>query len=249
MRKLLFTLPFVFSFLVISIFPASAEERWMVPEKGVVKGRVTDAQGNAMPNVKVVIENTVFYASYFYATTDANGNYRSNVKPGSWKASVRIIKSYAGINYQFDLHPDNAGAFAGTAGAVRNFTWKLSGERPDGVGYYGSDVAVYNQPGSSLLLSDVEITLTPEGPLADGNKGKTISKSLTDIGGGEDGIRDVPIGKYTITAVNKKTGNPLQIRLRNSGEFTNKLTATFTSGFTGVTSYKIVVQVKEKDEQ
>jgi len=221
----------------------------MAPEKGVVKGRVTDAQGNAMPNVKVVIENTVFYASYFYATTDANGHYRTSVNPGSWKASVRISKSYAGVNYQFDLHPDNAGAFTGTAGAIRNFTWKLSGEKPDGVGYYGSNVAVYNEPGSSLFLSDVEITLTPEGTLVDGNKGKSISKTLTDIGGGEDGIRDVPIGKYTITAVNKKTGKPLLIRLRNNGDFTNKLTAIFTSGFTGVTSYKIVVQVKDMDEQ
>ncbi|RYZ28312.1 MAG: carboxypeptidase regulatory-like domain-containing protein [Chitinophagaceae bacterium] len=249
MRKSLLPILFNLSLLMLTTFIASAAENMMAPEKGVVKGRVTDAQGKAISNVKVVIENTVFFASYFYATTDANGYYRTTIKTGSWKASVRIIQPYLGIPYQFDLHPDNPDAFAGTSGTIRNFTWKLTGAKPDGVGYYGSDVAVYTQPGSALLLGEVEITLTPEGKLVDGNAGKAITKSLTDIGGGEDGISDVPIGKYFITAKNKKTGSPLQVRLRNKGAFADKLTATFTSGFTGVTSYKIVVQVQDKDEQ
>jgi hypothetical protein len=213
-------------------------------ETGIVKGRVTDAQGNPMPNAKVVVESTIFYASYVHATTNATGDYRVAVPKGSWKTSVRIEKSFLGRPYRFDLHPDNAEPFAGKDGAVRNFTWKLSGEKPDGTGFYGSTVAVYSQPGSSFMMDEVELTLTPEGALIDGNKGKTITAGLTDIGGGEDGIRDVPLGKYNITARNKTTGKPLQVRLRNKGEYATAVTGIFLPGFTGITNYQIVVQVQ-----
>jgi hypothetical protein len=239
---------FIVGVLTLTALIGNAANKLTAPEKGVVKGRVTDAQGKGIPNVKVVIENTVFYASYFFATTDTNGNYRTNVATGSWKASVRITSSFHGTTYLFDLHPDNAIAFAGTDGAVRNFTWKIEGAKEDGTGFYGSEIAVYNQPGSSLLMNEVEITLTPEGTLIDGNKGRQIISGLSDIGGGEDGVRDIPIGKYNITAKNKKSGKPLLVRLRNKGTFAQQLTSTFTSGFTGITNYKIVIQVQDKDE-
>lgn len=213
------------------------------PEKGVIKGRITDSQGNPMANAQVVIEHTVYHASYVYATSDANGYYKTNVPNGSWKASVQIQRSYQGQTYTFDLHPDNAEPFAGTTGAVRNFSWKLSGTKSEG-GFYGSYVAVYPEPGAGFLMEDVELTLTPEGSLADGSAGKIITKSLTDIGGGEDGIKDIPLGKYSITAGNKATHQPLQIRIRNTGSYNNKVTGVFKSGYTGSTSYQIVVQVK-----
>lgn len=212
-------------------------------EKGIVKGRVTDANGNPIANAKVVIEHTVYYATYVYATTNSNGYYSASVPNGSWQASVQIEEAYLGRNYTFDLHPDVAEAFAGTTGAVRNFTWKLSGAKPNG-GYYGSNVAVYPEPGSPFMMEDVELTLTPDGPLADGTQGKIITKGLADIGGGEDGINDVPIGRYLITARNKATGETLQIRMRNTGTYGSSVTGIFTPGFTGSTGYQIVVQVK-----
>ena len=155
-----------------------------------------------------------------------------------------MSRDFLGKTYNFDLHPDNADPFAGTSGAVRNFVWKLSGATPGGTGFYGSDVAVYSEPGSAFGMEEVEITLTPDGKLIDGNAGTPITKGLIDIGGGEDDC-DVPIGKYIITRRNKNTGKTLQILLRNTGEYVNALTATFSSGFTGVTNYKIVVQVQE----
>lgn len=217
-------------------------------QKGVVKGRVTDTQGKPMANVNVVIENTVFHASYVTATTNATGNYIISVPAGSWKALVRINHPFLGKTYQFDLHPNDPAPFAGTTGAIRNFTWKLSGEKPDGTGFYGSDVAVYSQPGSSFSMEDVEITLTPDGILADGSKGKVIIKTLIDIGGGEDGIRDVPIGKYRISARNKTNGKALQVRLRNKGEYQTSVTGIFSSGYTGITNYQIAIQVQEESD-
>ena len=217
-------------------------------QKGIVKGRVTDSQNKPMTNVNVVIENTVFHASYVYAKTNAAGDYSVSMPAGSWKAMVRINHPYLGKTYQFDLHPDDPSPFAGTTGAIRNFTWKLSGEKPDGTGFYGSDVAVYSQPGSSFSMEDVEITLTPDGTLADGSNGTSITKTLTDIGGGEDGIRDIPIGKYIITARNKTNSKSLQVRLRNKGEYQASVTGIFSSGYTGITNYQIPVQVQDKDD-
>jgi len=211
--------------------------------QGIVKGRVTDSRGNGMPGVQVVIEHTVLYAKYVYATTDAHGYYKTSVPEGSWRASVQIQKQFLDRTYNFELCPDVADAFAGSAGAVRNFTWKLSGAKPYG-GYYGSYVAVYNEPGYALEMSDVEIKLTPDGPLVDGSMGSVISSKLSDIGGGEDGIRDVPIGMYVITAKNTATGQPLEIRMRNTGTYGSSVTGIFNSGFTGLNNYQIVVQVK-----
>ena len=212
-------------------------------EKGTIKGRLTDSKGDAVANAKIVIEHTVYYASYIYATSDANGYYKTNVPNGSWKASVQIQRNYLGQPYTFDLHPENAAPFAGTEGAIRNFIWKLSGDKPGG-GFYGSHVAVYPEPGSTFLPEHVELTLTPDGPLADGSNGQVITQGLTDIGGGEDGISDVPVGKYIITARNRSTGQPLQVRIRNTGAYHHSVTGIFKPGYTGSSSYQVVVQVK-----
>jgi hypothetical protein len=213
-------------------------------QKGIVKGKVTDTKGSPIANAKVVIENTVFYANYVYATTNAEGNYSASVPNGSWKASVQIERQFEGLNYKFDLCPDNDNPFAGTDGAVRNFTWKLAGARPGGNGYFGGNVLLYTEPGSPFNAGDVELTLTPVGPLVDGSQGQSITASLQDVGGGEDGVPNVPLGKYKITAINKVTDQPLQVRLRNTGEYGPSITTVFKSGFTGVTSYQVVAQVK-----
>lgn len=211
--------------------------------RGIANGTVKYSNGNPIANAQVVIENTVLYNSYVYATTDEQGVYRKAVPAGSWKPSVVITKDFMNHSYSFDLHPDNAEPFAGTSGGTRNFTWKLSGAKPGG-GYYGANVGVYGEPGDVLSMDEVELTLTPDGPLVDGSQGQIITRSLMDIGGGEDGIRDVPIGRYTITAKNKSTNQPLQIRKRNTGEYASSFTGAFESGFTGSTSYQIIIQVK-----
>lgn len=211
---------------------------------GVVKGWVVDTRGKGIANAKVVIEHTVLYGKYVYATTDANGYYKTTVPDGSWHAKVQIQRSLLDKTYNFELTADINDAFAGSTGAVRNFSWKLSGAKPNGSGFYGSYIAVYNEPGADVNMADVEVTLIPEGPLVDGSMGSTIVKKLTDIGGGQDGICDVPIGIYNIKARNTATGQPFQIRLRNNGGYGQSVSGMFDSWFTGVDSYQIAVQVK-----
>lgn len=240
------------TFLAASFAPARARNGWLPPtiaqEKGTVKGRVTDGAGRGIAGAKVVIEHTQFYAHYVYAVTKADGSYSTAVPAGSWKASVQIERTFNGKKYRFDLQPDNPAPFAGTAGATRNFVWKISGPRPEG-GFYGSDLAVYNEPGASLLIENVAVTLTPVDSLANGARGSVVQKNLVDIGGGEDGIRDIPLGAYRVTAKNKATGKPLLIRLRNKGAYQPSLTATFEAGLTGITQYKLVVQVADPEEK
>jgi hypothetical protein len=214
------------------------------PGKGIVKGVVKYADGSPIANTKVVIENTILYASYVFATTNAKGEYAAAVPIGSWKASVQIEKEFLGKKYKYDLHPDNANSFAGVDGAVRNFTWKISGAKPD-VGYYGSPVKAYGDFLSFINMPDVELTLTPDGKLIDGSPGAVIKKRLVDVGGGEYGIDDVPIGKYTITAKNAVTNEPLKIRIRNSGNYENSVSGIFNSDFQLPDFiYHIVTEVK-----
>lgn len=213
------------------------------PESHTIKGRVTDSKGFPIANARVVVEHTVLYATYVYATTNKDGYYSATVPNGSWKASVQIERDFLGHRYRFDLHPDNDSPFAGKDGAIRNFSWKLSGQKPGG-GFYGSSIAVYPEPGSSILMENIELTLKPEGPLADGSNGAAITAKLFDIGGGEDGISDIPIGRYAITAKDKSSGQLLEIRLRNTGDYGNSVTAIFKPGFTGSTGYQIMAQVK-----
>jgi hypothetical protein len=212
--------------------------------KGIVKGKVTYGDGTPIANQKVVIENTILYASYVFATTNSKGEYSVPVPIGSWKASVQIEKEFLGKKYKFDLHPDNPNAFAGYDGAVRNFTWKISGAKPDG-GYYGSPVKAYGELMSFINMQDVELTLTPDGALIDGSAGAVIKKRLVDVGGGEYGIDDVPVGKYSITAKNVVTGQPLEIRIRNTGNYANSVTGIFNSDFQLPDFlYHIVTEVK-----
>ena len=214
-----------------------------VIEKGIVKGRVTDTRGNGIANVKLVIEHTVYYGRYVFATTDQHGYYKTSVPNGSWQVTSQLERELNGQTYRFDLHPDDPSAFAGTSGAIRNFTWKLQGAKPGG-GFYGSSVAIYPEPGTFPDLSELEITLIPVGMLADGSVGAVITSSLTDIGGGEDGIPDIPIAKYRVTARNKTSNTALLIRLRNSGNYANSVEGIFKSGYTGSTQYQLVLQVK-----
>jgi hypothetical protein len=212
--------------------------------KGIVKGKLTYGDGTPMANQKVVIENTILYASYVYATTNVKGEYSVAVPIGSWKASVQIEKEFMGKKYKYDLHPDNANAFAGYDGAVRNFTWKISGAKPDG-GYYGSPVKAYGELLSFINMPDVELTLTPEGALIDGSTGIVIKKRLVDVGGGEYGIDDVPVGKYNITAKNVASNQNLEIRIRNTGNYASAVTGIFNSGYPLPDFlYHIVTEVK-----
>ena len=114
-------------------------------ETGYATGLVMDTNGKPVAGARILLDNTVFYASYINGSTGADGTYRLKVQPGAWRAYATIQKEYNGRTYSLDLHPDSADSFD-DSGAVRNFTWKLEGRKPDNNwGYYGGLVKVFDE--------------------------------------------------------------------------------------------------------
>jgi hypothetical protein len=170
-------------------------------EAGVMKDLVTDAQGKPLAGVKVFADHTLYYNTNAIGVTDANGRYRIEVRQpaGSWHATAQLEKKFNGKTFTFDLAPNSDDPFAGSSGAIRNFTWKLTGERPDGT-HYGSMVIAYADFFQvDLSLANVELTLEPVGALVDGSTGRKITGKLVHTADGEailtclsDGTRSQP---------------------------------------------------------
>ncbi len=209
----------------------------------VASGVVTDAQGKPLPNVEIVVDNQLLYDSNATGKTDDRGRYRIELPTfaATWSVSATHSVEYHGTTYAFSLHPDDDSAFAGNTGGVRHFEWKLSGQRPDG-GFYGAYVVGYTEPGDfDLQVSDVELTLVPEGPLVDGSQGETISGKFVSTPDG-DAVQDIPLGRYTISA--KLEDVPLGIRIRNSGAaYEESLTSDFDAPYGSLPIYNLEVEL------
>lgn len=193
----------------LSPFDASAESR------GVVTGKVTDSQGRPLEGVKVIVDHSLFYNSNMSTLTNAAGNYRISIPNGSWYAYAVYRKQFNGKTFSFDLEPDNYAGFGGE-GAVRNFVWKLTGERqePLSPGFFGSSITFDNYPTGNYIENerDIDFTLTPIGKLIDGSEGKTLSLRSED----GDQLTNIPLGRYRISASYK--GKPLGLRRWNSSD-------------------------------
>ncbi|GAB4037071.1 carboxypeptidase-like regulatory domain-containing protein [Spirosoma gilvum] len=224
--------------------PEKSAEETPQPRQGVVSGRAIDSQGNPIANAEVVVNNTQFYNSNIVGRTDANGNYKLQVTPGSWYMRASVKSTYNGKTCQFDLAPDNTKAFAGSDGAICNFTWKLSGTRTGEFGdegYYGGMVAVM-RASFDFEMEDVELTLSPV-RLVDGSAGRAIKQKLSALAGGDDGLDDIPVGQYTITARHAPTGKSMRVRVRNANQaYASSATANFN--LVGVSRYRIELEVQ-----
>ncbi len=207
-------------------------------EAGVVKGRVTDSAGNPIKGAEIVVDNQLLYDSNLVLVTDAKGNYRAEM-PGiaaTYNVTASFEKTYNNTTYTFRLAPDNPEMFVGQEGAVRDFTWKLTGEQPDASdSFYGGSVLFNLSPinpvdDSYVDSAGVKLTLTPVGPLVDGSTGKSVTKSAENTGDGW-GVRDIPVGRYKITATfTGESGRtqPLRVRLReDGGPYAADVTADF----------------------
>jgi hypothetical protein len=167
-----------------------------------VTGTVRDGAGRPIAGAQVVADHMLYQAVYVLGTTDAEGRYRLDLgqQIGSWRVNASLLRSYHGRTYRVPLHSDTDVPFAGIDGAVRHFTWRLTGETHQGTAY-GVPAWVYvnASPDNTVDLvryPDVEMTFTPVGPLIDGSAGQRVVVRLTD------GFRveDLPLGRYAVTA-------------------------------------------------
>jgi hypothetical protein len=190
--------------------------------KGYVKGKVTDTQGKPVKGATIIIDNTLIYNSNQQGVTDANGNYSIRLTNFTWQAYAEKEVSYNGQTYKINYHPDNNDGFS-QEGAIRNFQWKLTGQRPGQTGFYGGTIMIDKHVLSEVYDSEnIEFTLTPAGNLIDNSTGQVIRKKHGQPTTNTYGkLVDIPIGRYTVTATYNGTAGNVAIQLRDKGHFPN----------------------------
>jgi predicted small secreted protein len=201
---------------------------------GTMSGVVRDSKGQPIAGATVFAGHTLYYNTNALTTSDAQGRYSFSVQSpaGSWYAGAQLKRLFNNHEYTFDLHPDNSEPFNGTTGAVRNFDWRLTGKKPNGA-TYGARVGLctdFFDPELLDWVKDIELKLVPNGALVDGSTGQTISKKVLKTPGGQEGLMDIALGLYTISATYRPTGLPaqdLKIRVRNNGDSSSSVTAYF----------------------
>lgn len=214
--------------------------------KETVSGTAKYANGNSLPDAKITIEHTVWEANYVIATSDGNGNYEVAVQSepaGSWTAKAQIEKDAYGQHYVCDLEVNDTSYFYATDETVRNFTWKLTGQKITG-GYYGAHVDVYHL-GADVDMTQVILQLTPADPqLLDGSQAVTIERNLQDVAG-TFMVNDIPIGKYNVKAI--YPGKILLLSNRNTADQpgVEKEVVFGKNGVLGETEYNIEFWLSE----
>jgi hypothetical protein len=200
-------------------------------DTGYATGTVRDAQGKPIAGAKILLDNSVFYNAYIHGSTGEDGTYRIKAQPGAWRAEASIKKEYNGKTYTLEMHPDNIDSFD-DEGAVRNFTWKLEGRSQENeYRFYGGFIQLSTDYGFSGDLDNVELSLTPSGPLIDGSQGKTLQLRLGDhYWVDRYQVEDVPIGRYMVEATlkNDQGSRPLRIQdWHTKGEFKSQFQLDF----------------------
>src|SRR3546814_11303480 len=61
-------------------------------ETGYATGLVVDTRGKPIAGAKILLDNSVLYASYIDGTPREDGTYRIKVQPGAWKAPATLKK-------------------------------------------------------------------------------------------------------------------------------------------------------------
>jgi hypothetical protein len=203
-------------------------EQPLEAQSGYLIGEVRDSAGKPLQGVRILVDHSIFFNSNITTSTDAHGRYKVAVPRGSWYAFAMHQVSYGGENFTFYLHPEDERGF-GEEGGVRNFTWKLSGTRPQPLsGNYGALVTLDNFPGVYIQVNEIDFAFTPLGPLVDGSTGKTLVLRTND----SYTLTGIPLGRYRLTA--SYHGRPLEFRRWNSeDEFATSFEVNFKSQIPG----------------
>jgi hypothetical protein len=202
---------------------------------GFVRGYVKDAAGNPLQGAVIGIRSTAVGGRYSGADceTDEKGYYELEVPVGAahfYAAGYTV--DYAEGRAGLSLHPVDGKleSFASKVGSVENFVLlshgvtsrdNLSEKAYLSSTYYGGTLYIghfLSDPGDINALpsnikegSEVEVTLTPEGKLLDGNVGKTIIVKKSVYSSGFK-IHNIPVGTYKLS-IKLADGKPLRTRL------------------------------------
>ena len=204
---------------------------------GVARGYVYDTKGKPVVGARIGVRSTA--AGGFYsgaqAKTDAKGYYEIAAPAGA----AHFYNAGAAVDYgdgiaALGLHPADGelDSFATPNGTVENFVLMPYGitdraavqddPRYNG-NYYGGALVLgwsvnegrplFDSPKNLPNDSEFEVTLTPDGPLLDGSKGKVIviRKAVSASVFGQLYVNNIPAGTYKIAA-RMVGGEPLKMR-------------------------------------
>lgn len=191
-------------------------------EQGIVQGRVVDEQGKGVANAEIIANSTDYHNKTTTGYTDARGNYRfklpTGIAEGSYTVSGSLTVKYHSKNYKMALYQEDTRVFSAYDGAVRNFVFRLTGKRTvddDATSTpLGGTLEIYHDV-NNVVFENIELTLEPDGPLVDGRAGKKIVLMMPK---GDYHLKDIPIGKYKISARDTVTGQPLGVSIQDSSK-------------------------------
>jgi hypothetical protein len=218
-----------------SVFPK------LPKKKGYLRGYALNTNGKPLQNVRIMIAAPSL--GYGYGSTaqtvrtDARGYYE--IKPmfgGCTVRSAGYLTTYRGKIYALPLHPvDGQIDSIDNNGEIENFVLLTYGpvsaakaaDNPEYTGAYYGGAFNFNywtreatdldaSPSRLILDSVVEITLTPDGPLLDGSKGRVIVVRKKITPRGYFPINDIPIGRYKIKAALVSEGGRL-LKIKENG--------------------------------
>jgi len=197
----------------------------LAPKRGFVRGYVKDVHGKPLAGARLGVRSTV--AGGFYSgaqgKTDAKGYYEIEVPWGAahfYNAGYTV--DYGEGRAALGLHPADgeADSFATANGSVENWVLLPYGianrddaqDKPYYINnYYGGgihisynlhDGSIFASPGDLPPNTRIELTLTPDGPLLDGSRGRTfvVRKPVSEDGINTLNVNNIPVGAYRIAA-------------------------------------------------
>lgn len=219
-------------------------------KEGYATGKVVDGTNNPIPGATVRIDNTMFYNSNTIVTTDSGGFYETELATvGTYNVTAVYKKELNGQIFTVDLHPE-IDEIMSNAGGVRNFQWKLTGKKVDGLGYYGGSISINSDVGSNIFDSEnIEFTLVPVGKLIDGSTGETIvMKEGAPFTPDYGYLVDIPLGRYIISAMYTKEDGEVPLRIRKKFDGTSVYATEFELDFEPETSVGKNMAIIEYDE-
>lgn len=218
-------------------------------EKGVVKGRVVDAQGHPVANAIIIASSTDIVNKTSTGYSDANGYYRftvpTGIAEGSYSVSGTLTLNYHNRKFKIALYESNSQVFSAYDGAVRDFVFRLTGPRSQDSDAFstplGATLEVHPHP-DRIVAQQVDIMLEPAGPLVDGSTGKKLVMPLED---GSTDLRDIPLGYYTISARDRSTGKALGVKIKDtpSGYASSLKTLFEDDNFEGSTEFRSILLI------
>lgn len=190
-------------------------------EPGVFSGTVVDAIGKPVAGAQISIIGTTSRGDRTSRDvfTDQAGHYSARMPDGAYATKWAWAHiNYDGKDARFALDAPSPQSLADqdiSTGPVVPFVFKIKGlssahRDPNSWGsYYGQAITMYgdvNCPDKKTI----ELTLVPDGPLADGEPGRTLVMSQSQW----EPFKDIPLGIYDASIkVTDVNGNVIPSRI------------------------------------